>query len=480
MIDRKILKLNTSTATSSTSAGNRKDAEGHQYAIVDLQLPSNLMGNITRAGLPKKIEMSVSRFNIPLNNLVLARVPLVNYDLERGARTKGIMTLWPFTLDSAYDVTPGNWEVQHPFIFDNTGEGRFDYPIEDLYLPFPCPPDTMQFRHWVQENTQRNQTYPIHDFNTVLKALTTMHGNLLHRLLTPSLPYIYYSFKNGKFTIESGVRYDREQNLMNGVLPYGWWAEPLQCGVQLPVRAVAGENTYTHEGVTLANVRQRPYSIVVNQTIRDIFPTLPWKRIDLSRVKDREEAITGRYIENWKTRNNHDHSDTAFILSTDEAVLSFETDPCWYEAFSSFGENPPLGGGSLHPVKVSYTFENVNPISFCDITSFIIVAQGLPGDTQFLPVNIPSEMVDSSITTNFPVLEVYYPLWQSLSDLSTNMVLSRDNFTNTALIDLPPSALTERNISFQVYMYHYDGTLSPLTLLPDQHFSLQLTFALYR
>lgn len=505
MTECKYIKLNASTSTCSFRNNPITDANGDKLALVDLQLPANMAGNIG-GNNPKKVQMAVSKFDIPLNKVAFGKIPIDNYiatkkpvytysnrykypppDVATGCVTKGKMCLWPFYVNRDGSVWPGyNYDDFNVQFVNVEGEQKPKWTIRALMLPYPCSSsnpdgsDNIDFLKWKQENDERGNQYLITDIDVLLRSLTETHAALLYFNQARNGTGIEWKIINDRLTIST---YPRCSNTVGSLQANSSWNTGTLYGAWIhPFRDRATEKYYFRwlqgaltpedaETVEANGFKSHPwfYSIVVNRYIRDLLPSLPWIEIDM----EKDVTLKGNQrIINWANENYDDP--IAYVLDTTRIMPDYLVDTSTYlEGSSSFDTIKVKQNGLI----TRFTFENINPISFCNITSFAIMARGLPTTNQILPVNLTNQQ--SELNTTVPIIELYYPLWNRLSDLTTDLVMSRDNFTNMALIEIPPSALNERNIVFQVFQYMKDGTLLPLTIQDGQTFSIQITFAIY-
>ena len=95
---------------------------------------------------------------------------------------------------------------------------------------------------------------------------------------------------------------------------------------------------------------------------------------------------------------------------------------------------------------------------------------------QTFPINVKTSTMSSALTSSVPIVEVYYPLWKEIADLSTNVIISKDIFSNAAPFVLDENALSQRNITFTVHYIMNDGTMHELTIPSNTTLSLQACY----
>ena len=124
-----------------------------------------------------------------------------------------------------------------------------------------------------------------------------------------------------------------------------------------------------------------------------------------------------------------------------------------------------------------YEFPDVDLTSIIDISSFVVQMSGVDLTQQTYPINIIQSSNSAALTTNVPIIEVYYPLWNTISDMSTNLIISKDVFTNAAPIVLNRNAMYERNFSIIISYITKSGKLKQVFIPPESNLSVQITFS---
>ena len=98
MTERKYLQLNLDTDTLPTSSVMH-DVAGNTLAKLDLNLSSNLIGNLAGGKLPKKVEFKVTKLSVPLSGVPFTYVPFRSLT-EAGIVSKAVYTVLPYTLNN--------------------------------------------------------------------------------------------------------------------------------------------------------------------------------------------------------------------------------------------------------------------------------------------------------------------------------------------------------------------------------------------
>lgn len=445
----------SSQTTPESSGARRKDPWGHEYARIPLQLPGNLVDPTHR---PKAVEMMLTKLNIPLQSIPITRIPFNS--LTRWAHdeivleTKGIVTLWPFMLradgfeDGGYngfapDFDKSNWPTFHALFpvqgwlsLGNETDLRIREAQRTGYLNFFNIEDVMEYL-----STALNESY---------NAIFSDHGivNERFRFMEENSKLVIQVLHNGESTTR---------------IPY--------CSLYWDVYATSAVNgngpllSYTTNsagGVTnTANDSPLGFSIVVNKCVKDMLPRLPWRRVNNRGLREDDE------IPNWEESNDGDPYFYVLDTNTADSHVTGET-------------LIAAGNNTLRHVRtVEYTFDGCNLISVVPIQSFIVTLSGITTTLQTYPVNMTDATASAALTTVIPCIEVYYPAWTQISDLSTNIIISKDAFTNAAPFTLDSTALTQRDLQFIVYYVLNDGTMHELTIPPDANLSLQVCFSIF-
>lgn len=462
MTDRVYLRANFSTATTPVSGGRLKDPYGHEYASLPLQLPSNL---VDTTKTPKAVEMMITKMNIPLGSLPIAQIPLETIDRyshrEVVILTKGIMTIWPFMLRSDGILSGGydNFPSETPMA---------DWPVHRAIFPiqsFISERSAVNAKLRALELSKMLNFYSIEDvmeflnvnFNDVYTALfANSSGEVDEKFIfTERNSRLHLQVRNmgadqfkAPFSYQFTDSYDARPYATDGRI-LKWRTS--SAGLTVPI----------------GSARIEGFSIVVNEAIRNLFPRLPWRQVNNDELEPVDMTTkAGEQIPYWKERNDGDPM--FYVLDTLAADSSYE-DNGMIEGPLDFID---------HLVGLEYNFDGCNLISMVPIQAFIVMLTGVGITQQTYPVNVSAATMPSALTTSIPIVEVYYPLWSDISDLSTNIIISKDAFTNAAPFVLDQNALRSRDIKFSVYYITTDGKMHELTIPPGSSLSLQACYSI--
>lgn len=467
MNDRIYLRANFSTATTPASAGGRmKDAYGHEYASIPLQLPSNLIDNTRR---PKEVEMLLTKMNIPLGSVPVGTIALNNIDrYEGGVRieTKGIMTIWPFMIladgglqggyeDFAPETSLLNWPV---------------YPMSYPLQSFLSNKGAVAQKLAQIEYTRILDFFSIED---VMEFLTVGLNDVYIALFSNSFNTVdmkfMFSERNSRLVIQAiNTGADKFRSPFSNLFSDSWGSRPYTS--EGPIMTWQTTNTGAIAG--MSNPIPECFSIVVNKYIRDMFPRLPWREINNNELTPVDHVQrSGSQIPNWTSVNWGDPF--FYVLDTMSCASRFTDDGVVLPR-----NYAPTSGVMTHCRGVEFSFDGCNLISIVPVQAFVVMLSGVGMTQQTYPLNVVNKMLPSAQTSSVPIIEVYYPAWNDISDLSTNIIVSKDVFTNAAPFKLDNAALQQRDIKFTVYYVLNDGTLHELTIPPNSSLSLQVCYSI--
>lgn len=458
-------RANFSTATTpESSGGGRKDAYGNISSRIPLQIPGNF---VDPTHVPKRVEMMLTKLNIPLGALPIAEVPLDSItrysDHEINIVSKGVMTMWPFLMRGDGLIEGGYDEFGYTCAFEDWVVDKMVYPLQSFLssrsavneklrlveasgsLPFFGIEDLME--------------YMTSNINDVFNGLTQQGGvvaqrfqfacvnsHLVVRALNEAALYFYSPFSN--------------------LLMDAWGTRPFTVQGQIMTWRTDANGTITGA----SSPQPRCFSIVVNRYIRDIFSKLPWRQVNNDELEGPSGNYKGQKIPNW-TENN-DGDPYFYVLDTLTCDASFIDCGLIHVPSGSFGD-------LYHVRGIEFNFDGFNMISIVPIQSFIVTISGVTISTQSYPINLNVQNKSAALTTSVPVIEVYYPQWTNISDLSTNILVIKDAFTNAAPFTLDATALRTHEITFNVYYINNDGTMHELWIPPNTNLSLQVCFSIF-
>lgn len=465
MTERKYLQLNLDTDTLPTSSVMH-DVAGNTLAKLDLNLSSNLIGNLAGGKLPKKVEFKVTKLSVPLSGIPFTYVPYRSLS-SVGVQSKAVYTVLPYTLNNVGQLVVSDNPLLSHTMFARPGV------LAPRYLMFSYDIDSPSVQAFKEEIIKTGE-FPVPSIYDILHSLNDAHQQIMSAAVPVGFSRLEYRVENERFQI---LTFSRTENQGLGPLPMCPFYDRLEV-VTYPSGSTSSTAAFYPHLQSAANVTmttgelnwdytkvQHPYCIGGNRYLRDMLPTLPWIRVD---TRSQELPFV------WPDYTDGDPY--IYVLDTRKTTMTINKSVSPYE----FAINSALSqrkGVTDNYSELLLSFEDVNPISFSSVTSFVLMTNGLDATQQIFPVNITA---NSDASTQIPVLEVYFPLWKTISDQSDRIIVDKEQFTNQPLfVTNNYSSICERNITFQLYNVRSGGKLSPLVIRPGTRFCLQITFALY-
>lgn len=475
MTERKYLQVNLDTDTLPTSSVMH-DALGNTLAKLDLNLTSNLIGNIAAGKLPSKVEMKVTKLSIPVAN-----VPFSIGDVERletsapGSRDFGIVLRAAMMLIPGSIRNNGNFSDLSAYIASPTRPFSDRSGLHPKNLTLPYPTSGSDRTRWIEE-VKRYGAVPIHDLSDILVSLSKCHQAIMDNAQARSAPIIKYHIKDGKFTFSTKPQIVVQGNPALPQSPYYFdYHEFTWLGQDWVSHAMTFDDSVpiADPNVILSPL---PYLVAGNDSLRKLLPTLPWKKYSIYEVPDNSLAAIQKA--EWININHDDP--TIYILDMRSTQVDYSKyEPEYFSLAHSvdYEEDTSSRTAQSNRQQIDLSFPEVNPISFSAITSFILMVNGLDTTQQVFPVNITA---NSDAATQIPIIEVYYPVWNTLTDRSDKIIVSKEEFTNSPVFTTNNySSICDRNITFTMYNVLGGGKIYPLTIFPHTRFCMQLSLALY-
>lgn len=457
MTDVKYTRVNVSSNTSVP----RFNEFNERYGEIDLQLPSNLISNIEKV---KSVEMAVMKMAVPLSELPVVSLPLTQWTNNNLLSTRGIVSIFPFEYDRDGQL------VAPP-------SGIFRSSIVPVVVSTPAA-HALEIGD-VAKAQEMEISRGYHDFGSIaeyLKAISTavmrcVDYNINLNTTEKHVADIEFVCKSDN-TLELNYipRYppDRTGNTtaISRIAPFGF---PDSVEHFSTISTPEFVKTEPISNMRASTNKTYGFYFIVNKRIADTLPSLPWIKVN--------NAILPAHIKQtfWTSFLNQmdpGAEDAFYILDTKQATLEIQSNflTC---------SNPTFGTYSCD--CLSYDFPFSDAISVTDIQSIVLTMNGTTMNQQVYPVNIRrgTVMQANSQTTTIPIIEVYYPLWNRPSDLTTVMVISREVFSSAAPIKIDKSALLERSIKFKLYYITSEGDMREMMIPRGMPFNFQLCFALY-
>ena len=450
MSEPQYFRVNVTSATSPP----KYDVYGHRLGEVEMQLPSNILSCADKV---ESARMAVMKLEAPLGNIPVLQLPVLTNQQPRENRT--------LLLDANVAIVPGK-------IFNNAFSISDDDESQRIFSPNAELVAT-NLEIWPR-NYHIESSAPITEYHLGYHEFTKMHEfcsalneaiytNLRANLIHPtsennSIPTCHF-YVNSDNTISvkeiiSGVA---NSFVLSG-FPYG--AHDSFSSRVEPVLA------YKKASSNILLSRQSTAVIVVDAAIANILPSLPWIK-----VYNPVDMNTGnhRYLECF--------GDFFYVLNTSYTKVNFQQTNVMYKSGSAVimpVDSFPLCYGS----EIEYNFVESDAVTSSNINSIVLKMDGANLNEQVFPVNISRISMNSAQTTTVPIIQVYYPAWNKPSDLTGDLIVSKDVFSSAAPININPQMLKERSLRFKLYYITSKGEMREVCITETTPFSFQLCFEL--
>ena len=483
--DRFYFRTNFSTSTTPASSGGQQiDDEDHVLAEIPLQLPANTL-DTTRP--VKNVEMMLTKLQIPMSCIPVNSIPIEEIWQENTSSrlqilSKGIIRVWPYWMTDEGVLMPTDPSTE--LVFRNGSEQPLSYCI----LPAQRPVNGGELFHRYLRQLRNDMQYYFKDIDHILGFINDgLESALVESIKDSAVDMIGGGRNTMRIffkSVDGGFR-----------LVFNNFGSPL---------AVCPQSSYVasrrEDGVDYGSSKRRVmykviaengqvagygspdihfYSIIVNKYIRDLLPCLPWIKIDNRELQhwpvtngEPGEVFTHPgYMPNWEERNYGDPY--FYMLDTYCSPVEFLNDDIHLFPIAQTHLEETL------TTSMEYVFPSVDTLSLINISSIVVMFDGVSMTQQSFPINTKNvSNTSASLNTSVPVIEVYYPMWETVQDLTGDLVISKDAFTNAAPILLGPESLRERNLKFKLCYITTDGTLHPMKILPSRQVSLQVCYSI--
>ncbi|MBO4531765.1 MAG: hypothetical protein J5767_14130 [Paludibacteraceae bacterium] len=436
MIESENVRVNVTSATSTP----RYTEYGERIGEIEMQLPSNLV----HAQNVQSAEMAVMKMRVPMSEIPSCRLPITSYD----HRSQTVTTSAWVMVAPINGIYYGNTIVwydghDHPFFKRNR-------ELTPEYIQVSAKHVNYQLYDQEEYRDYLNGNYEFDNISSLLerinKALSINMGtNSLLRETAEQCTHPRFAFKvNSDNTIS--VEYTTRPGDNVPILYQGDIASNEFDAVdRIPCcNYVDGTVTVPKEAF--------PFVICCNEDLYRKLRTLPWTKVRNTQFN----ALPDSYF---------------YVLRTDHANFK-----CLTPDYISVGME---GSRNIYRgTTFEFNFVESDAVSLVDLSAIVLTMQGAEFNQQVLPINIPSGQTRQAQTTNVPVVEMFYPLIQRPSDLTTDMLISQTDFSNAAPIRINPSLLKERSIKFKLYYLTSEGELIQMKIPPTAAFTIQIVFHL--
>lgn len=432
MIEPQYIRVNVTSATADT----RENESGDLVAEMDMQLPSNLVVNADKV---ESARMAVMKMQIPLAKLPAVTIPVNGWSesIDHKFYIQTPLLICPIP----YDIIHGVNQTTLNSLWNRLGDNQLH----------PC--------RIVTETLQQTSTGGLnpaeieyrrgyHEIATMQKFLQILSLSLVRSI------EINFNFNDSQYTSDFNLISDH-QFTVHADNTISLTVTPFCSGIILPTgfQYHLPSRVRLYRKTTPVSNTYYQYCIAVNEDVKVRLPTLPWIRF----------PVPPMLSPNW------DGSGYMYVLDTTAVSIHRSIDSMVLDA----GLNE-----TAYSTPVEYHFTESDAITNIDLNSIVLLMNGVAFNQQVFPVNFTSSSSKQAQTGTVPIIEVYYPLWSKPSDKTTNLIITKDTFSDAAPININPNLLKERFIKFKVMCITTSGEMRDLIIPKGNPFSFQIVFEL--
>lgn len=436
------VRVNVTSATSQT----KYNIYGERIAEVDMELPTNIVANAEKI---EKANMAVMKMLLPM-----ACIPQNAVQLEEPDPM-------PAQIDSGFVVS--KLKVGFAVGGFNT-DGRF---MLDMNSNFFIPPRNMQMspvlfrtKHGMDVYRQNNWAeYEYrqgeHEIASISELLSSVNEAIRENLEINKAPE-----NRGIPPPQIWFELAEDNSIKLKCLPRGTksailYSQPELLDVSHPF--------IFRDGVTADLQNFDKMYLIANKELYDLFPSLPWIPAHIYFP----EKAPGHY------------PDVCYILDSFQAHAEVTDSYIRYEGNDAVVQQK---GAATNPVScalITYHFVTSDVMTLTNIASFVLTISGVAFNQQVYPVNFRSVTKRAAQTTKVPVVETYYPILDTPSEFTSDLVIEKDAFSNAAPIKVNPLTLKDRFYNFKVWVILKDGRMKEVVIPAASTLQLQVCFELF-
>ena len=492
MTDHDFIKLNTSITTGSNAGAIQTDEEGNKKAVIELRLPQSLD---IKDGI-KSVDLQVGKIQNSLYNLPVADVPvdpeILKEDIKNktAIRTKLYIGFWPYYIKTDGSVSPQNGlNYGHNLAYSLGYLARVEIPLtfEALDLNtalntghlFIRRVDTLLFGIEAALANAYRATADINPSRAeIVKFKISLSQDTFFLKLIPNVHIVDNTLSIGYLVGTPGLVKNKIEGLSGYTTLIDGVSPVFQTGMSFNYNEIWQTQLPTTSGVNLNNAGI-PLNLICNEEMKKVLNFLPWL---LPKTNKEMQAIDGMYDDYHQVRILNDDKSVSpihylpayekfYVLDSEIAKISTD----WTEMKIQYA-----GSSSKFREKIVQSeWNNVPTILLSPVASVVLLLDGLGVSPQIMPINI-QQAQGSSLTTSVPVIENFYPAANSVRDLHDVMLVSREAYSNTALFQIPPYSIQERNLRLRMAYITKDGQMFDLYIPPTGLFSVNLTFCVHK
>lgn len=503
MSDLQYARVNASTATSQV----RYNARGEKFGEIYLELPNNILDvgdTIVNA------RMAVMKMQVPL-----AKVPVAEMEIESNAGNElnlaGLCSVLPVS------YRDGVW-ADPPSHLRNYFLGRDFIVSVPMQVPAHDPEEMGRGYHdFLSVGEFLNSLSDCMDEAVIINGNRGVGaGNVI---IPPKARFICNTDNTISLKMTPGYALITDSlSATNEVrdFPLPWcagtaiWASDHAATVADP--DPTSPVVYNVDGSVITAIPQG-FFYVFNEALARKFPSLPF-------IKVKNDPTTPHYLTMW-------HEPDLYLLDTTSPVFSLQQNAIQYSAHEGGGGGrstrsvdvvmdaeerragpsrayaegnlgvnqyfavssqvepsppdptpAPLEYRTLSMPEFTYHFTDSDAVTISSVRSICLTMTGGNFNQQVFPVNVTPSQLAAAQTTNIPILEVYYPVWSRPSDMTTDMIISRESFSNAAPIEISPYLLRERTLTFKLFYITSKGEKREMLIPDESPFTFQICFEL--
>lgn len=469
MSDLQYVRINASTST----AQPIYNSKGQRKAVISMQLPQNLVEVGDRV---KAARMAVMKLQLPLAAVPACEMRVDSETMDGEIQLDGFVSVLPASYND------GVWAASDP----NNKWFKTPANIDIKHLVVPV------MEGWTASEEVSRGYHDFYNMGSFMQTISSALNSALSsaRLspeASPPWDHVYFDPQvrmhcKSDNTVAIGYTPGLLRMTGNAVLrfPVPWmqtdiywnWGETSETNDPNPV-------IYTDD---TGGVRSFPigFYFVVSEGVMRKLNTLPWLKI-------KNESGTPHYLANWPDEYMYLLDTSAAIFELQQGRYGIGVNPVSSggdDSEGGIGTNPyyALPGGAPHTASIyarsvsefGFAFSDSDAVTISSVKCFVLTMSGGTFNQQVFPVNVAPGQIVSAQTSSVPILEVYYPLWGKPSDLTTDMVVTRNEFSDAAPTEISRYLLKERNLSFAMAYITDTGEMRDVLIPEDSAFTFQL------
>lgn len=460
--------LNTGIHVASNANRLKTNSEDDVEAVCELEIPNNLIPNSTGYVGEESIELEATRLQLSLKNIPIAQLPL---DIQKTNGQYYISTcemdVWPFTINESKQLKPSSLLISaFPYyhhlntysmnLMVSTSKAGCEVKNKSLYIR-----DLATIEEMMQNGLENALTLACTSDST---TPPTVH------LTTAIKPKISFS-SSGKFSISYDTLPFKDNS--GDTIPVLWnqsfiktFKTPPQLKQNLesteppppkrPFRYNVELNEQNTPSYTIpTNLKPEVFNIVGNTALSKTFSFLPWKKINVREV----EGLSSNLYPHITLDDG-----CFYVLDCETAKMNIAT-PDLIAVGNNYAGN----------VNLTYSWSDLPVTTMSPLSSIVLTLDGIDLISQRQPIN-PADNGMSTITQQFPILENFYVLASSFSELHDELYVVKDTFDDNIKFRAKLTAGQQRYLKISAKYLTKDGFLHDLYIPKNGTFTVQIGY----